>query len=256
MAKEVPTTSPSGGAKRPSAGKAKQRTKESRVTKSVTSKKSAASKSSARHEKLATRKKAAAKPAGGPAVREALIHAAEQLFLERSPADVTLREVAAYAGVNYSLVYRYFGTKEALLASVFEAAIPRNREIFANALDIRSAMREAHRAHYQTGYARALAWAILEGMDLNVLHANPELVDELLARMEPSSGESVGESDIELRVLIASVMVLLMGWDLYEPYLLRITGMESVDKPTLNKHLIGITDRLLSFGSNGEMTLP
>jgi AcrR family transcriptional regulator len=30
-----------------------------------------------------------------------------------------LREIAAEAGVNHSLLYRYFRTKEAILASVF-----------------------------------------------------------------------------------------------------------------------------------------
>jgi hypothetical protein len=42
--------------------------------------------------------------------------------------------------------------------------------------------------------------------------------------------------------------------DLYEPYLLRITGMENIDKPTLNEHLIRITDRLLSLRRNGQTT--
>jgi AcrR family transcriptional regulator len=193
------------------------------------------------------------RPTGGVEIREALTHAAEQLFLERSPSDVTLREVAAHAGVNYGLVHRYFGSKEALVASVFEAAIPRNRAIFANASDVQTVLREVHRAHRQTGYARTLAWAILEGMDLDVLHANPELIDEFLERMGNTSTDAMlgSESDIELRVTLAAFLVLLMGWDLYEPYLLRITGMQNLDKATLNEHLIRITDKLLAPGGDG-----
>ena len=39
----------------------------------------------------------AKKPAGAAEIRQAVTEAAERLFRERSPADVTLREIAAEA---------------------------------------------------------------------------------------------------------------------------------------------------------------
>ncbi len=37
-----------------------------------------------------------------------------------------------------------------------------------------------------------------------------------------------------------------MGWDLYEPYLLRLTGLEHIDKPVLNDGLARLADALLA----------
>ena len=43
-------------------------------------------------------------PGGGPAVREALLDGARQLFLARGFASVTIREIARYLGVTYDSV--------------------------------------------------------------------------------------------------------------------------------------------------------
>lgn len=52
----------------------------------------------------------------------AILDAADDLFAERSPAAVSLREIADRAGVQHSLIHRHFGTKEELLRSVIERA--------------------------------------------------------------------------------------------------------------------------------------
>ena len=51
---------------------------------------------------------------------EALVAAAMRLFGERGPGAVSLREVAAEAGVNYGLIHQYVGTKDDLLALVIK----------------------------------------------------------------------------------------------------------------------------------------
>jgi TetR/AcrR family transcriptional regulator, repressor for neighboring sulfatase len=194
--------------------------------------------------------KPARKPAGGPEIRQAVTEAAERLFRERSPADVTLREIAAEAGVNHSLLYRYFRTKEAILASVFYDVVNNIRTNFIEAPEGRAALREVQYLHDAPGYARALAWAILEGTNLDLLFTNPEPDGE--SNDPPARGLPLktprSAADIDSRVVVASFLVLAMGWDLYEPYLLRITGMEGVDKAVLNDHLTRISDVLLSLG--------
>jgi len=61
----------------------------------------------------------------GEAVRRALLEAARELFAERGFEAVTLREIAAAAGVNAAMVHYYFGNKQGLyLAILSEGAAP------------------------------------------------------------------------------------------------------------------------------------
>ncbi|AXB43164.1 TetR/AcrR family transcriptional regulator [Amycolatopsis albispora] len=55
------------------------------------------------------------------ATRQALLDAAEQLFAERGFDRTTVREIARQAEANQALLFRYFGSKEAL----FEAVVAR-----------------------------------------------------------------------------------------------------------------------------------
>jgi AcrR family transcriptional regulator len=50
------------------------------------------------------------------ATREALLNAARTLLSEHGVEGTSTRDVAALAGVNQALVYRYFGSKEKLFA--------------------------------------------------------------------------------------------------------------------------------------------
>lgn len=65
------------------------------------------------------------------AKKVAILRAARRLFTERGYADATVRDIADRAGVNQSLIFRYFGSKEEL----FERSAPRREyinELFAD----------------------------------------------------------------------------------------------------------------------------
>jgi len=55
------------------------------------------------------------------ATRQALFDAAAELFAERGYRRTTVRDIAARAGANQALLFRYFGTKEALFTEVATA---------------------------------------------------------------------------------------------------------------------------------------
>ncbi|MEV4317877.1 TetR family transcriptional regulator [Actinocrispum sp. NPDC049592] len=74
------------------------------------------------------------------ASRAALLDAAAELFAERGYDRTTVRDIAGRAGVNQALLFRYFGSKEALYAAVVARAgrdklaeVPPN-ELFAQLL--------------------------------------------------------------------------------------------------------------------------
>jgi AcrR family transcriptional regulator len=64
----------------------------------------------------------AAKPAPKAAVgdkREAIIHAALELFVERGFYGTAVPEIADHAGVGAGTIYRYFESKEALVNAIY-----------------------------------------------------------------------------------------------------------------------------------------
>ena len=72
--------------------------------------------------------------------REQLLAAAERLFAERGLAGVTVRLIAAEAGLNWSLVGYYFRGKDRLLAEVYRRhCVALNRERFRLLNDARHA---------------------------------------------------------------------------------------------------------------------
>lgn len=59
--------------------------------------------------------------------RQVLMDTAERLFAERGFEAVSVRELAAEAGVNLAMVSYYFGSKEGLFEAIIESKIPRTR---------------------------------------------------------------------------------------------------------------------------------
>ena len=61
--------------------------------------------------------------------KERILDAAERLFADRGFAATSLRQITAEAGVNLAAVNYHFGSKESLLAAVFERrVVPVNQE--------------------------------------------------------------------------------------------------------------------------------
>jgi AcrR family transcriptional regulator len=61
-----------------------------------------------------------ARKQGREEVESACIRAAADLFSERNPSQVSVRDIAARAGVSHALVHRYLGSKEDILAKALE----------------------------------------------------------------------------------------------------------------------------------------
>ncbi|MFC3069682.1 TetR/AcrR family transcriptional regulator [Phenylobacterium soli] len=77
----------------------------------------------------------------GPDLRGVILDAAEELFSRHGFYGVTVRQVAAEAGVDTALIHYYFGAKREL----FDAVFARRAEILNQArLDAMAAYRAAH----------------------------------------------------------------------------------------------------------------
>ncbi|MDJ0853054.1 MAG: helix-turn-helix domain-containing protein [Myxococcota bacterium] len=155
----------------------------------------------------------------------AVCKAGAALFAERGPGAVSSREIAARAGVNYGLLHRHFGSREALVSEI----MTRLSAELGRALDEgrRSGRSVFATLAEQPAYARALARAALDGFDMASLQdAHP-----ILHRLVPlvSGGAAVDEAPLEHRAAVAAASAAFLGWAVFGSFLapaLRIEGAE------------------------------
>lgn len=89
------------------------------------------------------------------ATRQRIIDVTNKLLLERWYDEITLREVAAAAGVALQTVVNHFGTKEGILTAALEDPVPEElmTRIAARPDDIAGAVRLLVRDYERTGDA-------------------------------------------------------------------------------------------------------
>lgn len=160
-------------------------------------------------------------PRGEVQVREALVAAATDLFADRGPSAVTVREIADAAHVNHGLVHHYFGSKDGLVIAVLEQLAERS----AVALE-----HEPTSALYAAGgaierHGRILAHLLLEGRAVGDHKTAFPSMHALIDRYQRASGAS----DAEARTRVAQVAALVLGWQIFEPFLASSTGLELTD---------------------------
>jgi AcrR family transcriptional regulator len=162
---------------------------------------------------------AVATPKGEAQVRAALVAAATDLFAERGPANVTVREVASRAGVNHGLVHYYFGSKPALLAAVLDAGAHEVAQEMERADGI-ALLAQADSAVVR--HTRILAHVILDAGDpARLQHDFPtqrRLVEAFRTR---------GLSARDARVRAAQVSAFVLGWHLFGEFLVSAAGVGS-----------------------------
>jgi AcrR family transcriptional regulator len=157
-------------------------------------------------------------PHGEQAVRSALIDAAIELFAARGPSAVPIREIAEAAGVNHGLVHQYFGSKAGLITAALDS------------LSERAAAQVAERRGGAALYAedgptalqgRIVAYLLLEGVDPAALKSGYPTVEALVAEHR-----ATGVADRQAREHVAQVVALVLGWQLFEPFLAAAAGLD------------------------------
>src|SRR4030095_6364128 len=82
-----------------------------------------------RKSRRPTRKNEA--PRGRKEITEAILRTTEKLLPKHNPSDISLRQIAEAANVNYSLIHRYFGTKESVIMAAHERILSKVGEQFS-----------------------------------------------------------------------------------------------------------------------------
>lgn len=172
---------------------------------------------------------------------EQLVAAAMELFAERGPDRVSLRQVAARAGVNYGLVHQYIGTKEDLLTLVFRRASAGQAEEFARSSSFEEAVRWIMRPKSST-YVRMLAHALLEGRDPGHLMGPSPAMQELRRWRDDArgGGPTTGEPLDDARVQVAMLTAVVLGWRMFGPFLREITGIDELPEDAVTEAVFAL----------------
>ena len=175
------------------------------------------------------------KPTRGPdAVRRALIDSAKSLMGMRSPRQVSGRELAQHAGVNYGLIHHYFGTKD----NVFAQAAAEATEAMGERWDDGGIL-PVNTTDEATSYR---TFAKLELDDA----ANP--IQDLIGRIVVGQAELSGRDrhDAELLAEIAIATALQFGWGAFEDDILTALEQFGAEQDALRSRVSELSLRLQS----------
>jgi len=182
-----------------------------------------------------------------------LVSAATELFAARGPDGVSLREIAAHAGLNYGLIHQYVGSKDELLRLVIARSTSTTAARFAQAADVSEALEllQGPVGADRPAYPRLLAWAILQGRDPRELAGPTPALPQLIAMLPEAGALAAGTAgdpadrdpadrapanrapappDLadDPRLRAAAVAALTLGWSLFGTFVSHAAGLDDV----------------------------
>lgn len=172
-----------------------------------------------------------ATPRGKVQVKKALIDAGIKLFSERGMNSVSVRDLAAEARVNHSLLFRHFGDKNGLITAVFEqrfnqlgifdpSTIADGEQMLE--ASIRAVMRDEP-------LWRLMTFAALEGEPALLNSLTSPYLHNTLTQLEKRQRNNEIYNGVEASVLLASGFALSLGWAIFRRTLMGIAEAEDRD---------------------------
>jgi AcrR family transcriptional regulator len=194
------------------------------------------------------------RPHGREAVMAAVLDAAMTLFAARGPASVSVRDIAAAAGVNHALVHRHFGSKQAVLRAVLERAAYELAAVAATITDSQGGIAQLFAASAERAtYWRALARAILDGENPRALQRDFPTVHRMIELLQAEHRQPRKHVDshsspppLDARLIVGTTSALTLGWLLFEPLLLAATGLDQCDREKVREQVIHMLQTMIA----------
>lgn len=180
---------------------------------------------------------------------ELILDVAERLFAQRGPEGVTVREIAAEAGVTHALVHNYLGSKEEL----FKAVLMRDQQRIlraaegADSLEVALPRIIAEVLGPTRTYATLVTHSAIHGMpwDAKVQGFAVRRLMELAAAEQAEGGELPQIAGLDYRFPVAAVIAMVLGWIAVEEWVEEASGLE-LDARQVSEGLIAMAQRMLS----------
>ena len=198
-------------------------------------------------------------PRGSSTVtRQRILAAARDLFATRGVDSVSVREIAAAAGVNHALVHRYFGTKNDIVAEILAGeaqAMSAMARPEADPVTSLAALREVF-SYVLTGGRTSLLLMLRAEIDglapERLLDGAPLRPLDILASWLEQRGPGASETDPRIVAMVLGAA--LMGLASVQPMLTAGVGLESEDPAALLQRcvdaLVGVAAGALGAGQD------
>ncbi len=171
---------------------------------------------------------------GPEAVRRSLINAAVQLMAMRSPRQISGRELAKTAGVNYGLIHHYFGSKDA----VFAEAVTVATEEMGKRWDSNGVL-PVNTGDDASSYRTFAKLEIDEAMS-----PMTALMHRIVRGQAAASGRH--ETDDDLLAEVALCAALQFGWGAFEEEIMAGLADFGIDRDAVRSRVSELSLRLAS----------
>lgn len=172
------------------------------------------------------------------ATREAIIEAARVRFMSSAYEQVSLRDVAAAAGIDPALVIRYFGSKEGLFERVLTADVEGpevvgDRGTFGQRMATAAMRHDAVHARYET--INTAIWSASSPVAAKIV------ARDVQERFVTPIAASLDGSDTEIRAGL--IVAILMGTSIMR-HMLEVTPLAGQDMERVVPHLAAVLQHL------------
>jgi AcrR family transcriptional regulator len=175
-------------------------------------------------------------PSGPDEVRIAVLDAAASLFAVRGIDGVPLRDIASEADVNLSLIRRYIGNRDDLIAAVFAHV----SEQLAAAVVEQPLAGQGHEPDTVMGkWVRIGAALAISGRPLAA-----EAIHNPVQAIADSIVTGYGLSPKAAGVRAAQIVATALGWRIFEDYLLDAAGLGDISVEVLRDELVHAARRV------------
>ena len=178
------------------------------------------------------------KPRGKEAVRSALTASATQLFAEKGPSNVSVRDIAKHANVNHGLVHRHFGSKEALVVTVMNGLAEEVNETLGPVREDEGLLQDKGGA---AAHWRILAHELLAGEDPAQLQQDFPVFQRLITASRNSLGPEVNAYAVATYLVSTGLGMMLFG-----PFFQVASGLEDAEWKETRLSVYALVQKSLS----------
>ena len=185
-----------------------------------------------------------------------ILDAAERLFASRSRLTVSIRDIAAEAGLPHSAIYRYFESKDEVLRQVLVRGRQRQLERDAASREAGSTLDGA--VDWLMTANRALLIAVvraaLEGETPSSLGLDEQdsTAEALTRVLEEGAYPFRIQAGQDPRVIAAAVTALSLGWAAAEEWIVETAGLGDRDVAEVRDQLGQVMGSIMALARGGR----
>jgi len=173
-------------------------------------------------------------------VSEALLEAAAALASERGSGHVTVRDIAARAGVNATFVHRYYGSKQHLMRAAMQHAQERLAARIEEVPDVvEGAAAIVHATLRERELIATLVRATLDGMFADIPAGDPAMT-VLLERFRREGARRGGEGRHDPRAVVACLTAATVGYAVLGDYIRHGSGLDGCSDDEVEAMLVAV----------------